>query len=210
MRCLPIGVALVLLSMSFAVFAEDGHGRRYRLDFQSSEDIYQKLSTMSPDERNLFLGGLDGQERADLWRAQFNEFLRTHPETNAVQRAVIDDVAQLVVELYEGPRTAELESRMKDAQIRALKAFSFPVATHLFARIAPGPAEIATELTGLPARPSPQPDAVPDCRCSVVDDWCDYQAYCKYPSFNECTPTAWGCGFLLASSCDGMCKRNLN
>ncbi|HEX2833239.1 MAG TPA: bacteriocin fulvocin C-related protein [Thermoanaerobaculia bacterium] len=197
------GVVLVLLT-SFSVLADGDKRNQRELVFESSQDVYEELSTMSPDERMQILAGLQGSEMADLWRAQFNHFIRSHPEANAEQRAVIDSVAGLLAELYAGQHTPELESRMKDAQIRVLKAFPISVATQLFARL--GADGITPERT-VPFSPStPKSDAV-DCQCSQISDWCDTRAFCAYPALPACSPYGPpGCGFLLSYACDGMCK----
>jgi len=195
-----VAITLLLL-MSSSIFADDGRAGQRQLVFEYSEDLYRDLSAMSANERMQVLVSLQGSEIADLWRAQWNLFLRAHPETNGEQRAVIDAVAEVLVELYERPRTAELESRMKDVQIRALKAFSVPVATQLFARM--GSVELAPERT---SPLIPKTEAI-DCHCSSLSDWCDTRAFCKFGWPDSCTPYGPpGCGFLFAYACDGLCK----
>lgn len=164
---------------------------------------YRYVSSLRMGDRKKYFSNATAREKSDLIRTHLFEYLKSHSELNANQRAVIWEGINLATpELYETARRNGELSAKADAQLQALKNHALAVfmgqqAQEIFATL--GDRRISSVEAGIPA------PILPDCECSKISNYCNGNGSHPCSTSIACEHSSWGCGTLWGYDCVGMC-----
>lgn len=185
----------------------------------ATEDVsylYEMLLREPISSRSRQLSALPGATQAAIWARHLTRALAQHPEFSAAQRAVIQEaLTVLTPQMFlidsEDPRWAmqvDMPLRILTQHARAL--FPLSLAREIFAQLGPDDAVQSMESCTFDQpsqsvrRPVKRLDALPDCSCSSVSDYCGLMFHCVN---GGCTWTHHGCGTFFVYGCTGQCTQ---
>lgn len=169
------------------------------------------------DVRRAIMRELTPDRRADVWRAQFQNYLDTHPGLTPAQAAVVREAMTVASPAaFAPPVSAEVRDRISQVFNRALVELGPQTSSELFVTLGPR----------VLARPSALPltqrladrvrswrvasAAIGDCNCNIDIDTCDLvpdpSLLCS--ELYDCVfDLDWPmCGPLWSWACTGWCK----
>jgi hypothetical protein len=168
--------------------------------------------------RRALMGALTAEDRARVWRGQFQRFLDAHRELTSEQRAVVSGAMALITpEAFRPPLSPELQAKITASFDEATRVLPGQAAKELFVTL--GPKE-ATNASALPLSQR-LADRIRswrvtsadggDCNCNVDIDTCDIW---PEPDWLQCSEQytcdmdlSWPmCGPLWSWACTGWCR----
>lgn len=178
----------------------------------------REVTAYPPLYRRAIMGRVDPGLRAEVWRGQFADYLRTHPELTRTQAAILTEAMELVTpEAFRPPLSPDLQKRIQQVFGEAQLHLGDGAAKELFVTLGPEDGrqanalpfrqQIADRLRGL--RTASASSA--DCNCNVDIDTCTVW---PEPEWLECSELftcdfdlSWPmCGPLWSWACTGWCR----
>ena len=168
--------------------------------------------------RRALMQVLTPADRSNVWRAHFSQYIAAHPELNAAQKAVIQEMSDAASPDAFVPATAQVIKDRIAAIFNDAKGLLGPVATgELFITLGPKSVSNTASLLPLSERLGNfvrswrvYADGPNDCNCSMSFDTCDLEPnpWLECSELYSCDPdTDWPmCGPLWCWACNGWCK----
>jgi hypothetical protein len=190
---------------------------------------YGRISEASGAERGRLFSMMSPTMQADLWMLHLEYFLEDHEELTLRQRIVIHEAmgfitsGALSISRDDPEWPTRVQVPLNQLEFRMIaelgKALAYEAAAHL------GPPETYSwdssvvhvvpmeHLDSQISKLRPKPLDF-DCECATTDDWCCVFDCLTSPT-PKCHPSSGippdsctfnkGCGWLMQSSCNGMC-----
>lgn len=181
-----------------------------------------RIADYPAEYRKALMSGLSTEDRARVWRGQFEKYMTAHPELTADQVAIIREAMSLVTaESFQPPLKADLQARITSVFDRATKELPAGAAKELFVTLGPNDPGQANALP-LSVRLADKIRAWrvaqangDDCWCNTDWDTCDVW---PEPDWLDCSENyycimdlEWPmCGPLWSWACNGWCRLILN
>jgi hypothetical protein len=167
--------------------------------------------------RRSIMRDLDPQDRADVWRAHFRQYLARHRSLSEAQVALLQQAIDLATpEAFAPPLASDLREQISSTFNDAIELFGPGAASELFVTLGP------KQLTRASALPWTQRLAdrvrgwrvaqaeLPDCNCNIDIDTCDlsFDPWLQCSEIYSCNfDLDWPmCGPLWSWACTGWCK----
>lgn len=168
--------------------------------------------------RRALMATLTPEDRARVWRGQFEKFLATHEDLSVEQRAVLTDaMALMTADAFRPPLSADLSAEITRVFDEATRVLPGQSAKELFVSLGPKDALTASALP-LTQRMADRirswrvaSASGADCNCSIDIDTCDIW---PEPDWLQCSEQytcnmdlSWPmCGPLWSWACTGWCR----
>jgi|GEM_PF-3088651 len=169
---------------------------------------YSIILQLPPAQRKALFRALPPAAKSAVWIAHLDNFLRSHPELDSNQRAIVGAAIAIVGALYESGSTQGNVSETA-SQLETAARLSFPPELLHQAFYDLGPTDTSSVIAfdstlrvGTPMAADTDPVVLDDCTCNHEHDWCG-SGQC---ALSGCKPVSVGCGFLMMSGCDGHCE----
>lgn len=146
--------------------------------------------------RRAIFGELTPEQKSRFWSEHLGRYLASHPHLTAEQVEVIQQAIALATPAtYAAQAAGEEGVEQASNQLKrdVVAAFGKDKSRLLFATLGPVESRHADSNT----------TTLNWCECYTWDDWCDTACFTTRPA--RCINTAWGCGFLGFSPCNGQC-----
>lgn len=173
------------------------------------DTAFRALTTLDTPARRVLYREMPADLQGRLWVRHFEDYLERQPELTAIQRSVIYEAIGLMA--YRSDSAAFAES-LEELRERAPTAFHRGDLAVVFGTLGPASANLSTPETDMalarlrsmyPPRLSLH---IPECSCSSGSDYCSNVTNPDYICEPKgCSRTSFGCGFMWAYPCDGMC-----
>jgi len=169
--------------------------------------------------RRAIMQQLPSEQRANVWRTQFQNYLSSHRDLSASQAdAVRDAMAVVSADLFTASQSAEQRDRVSRVFNKAVSELGSRAAMELFVTL--GPREL-TRASALPLRQqladrvrswrvASAQSGMPDCNCNMTLDTCDLvpDPWLTCSQIYDCAvDTSWPmCGPFWSWACNGWCR----
>jgi hypothetical protein len=219
LAAIALPVELLLLPVARTPNAGDA-AVRYVSSLSASElqQATSRIDQYPALYRRALMGALTAEDRARVWRSQFQKFLDVHQELTSEQRAVVTGAMALITaEAFQPPLSTDLQAKITAAFDQATKVLPGQAAKELFVTLGPKEPANASALP-LSERLANRVRAWRvasadggDCNCNVEIDTCDIW---PEPDWLQCSELytcdmdlSWPmCGPLWSWACTGWCR----
>lgn len=221
-RKLTVSVVLVIAALFLLVPMEPVRAipektvsiqRDYSLISGQASINYDEFSRLTVRERRSMYGSLSPEVQSELWQTQFSRYLESEVLTLGQRTVLLEALQFASPSLFASNKNRKQSSyrrnirKLKNLEIRALKAFGFENVRRIFTELGSRGGNIGLLRVSITASSLQDDETMPDCSCSRDSDYCSERSSCN-ASRIECKVIVDDCGFFLAYDCDGICFSN--